>query len=111
MQKYWVSTRRNMFVKTDKIQMKSHGLLGVKNDGDKTIFTHAQNVTPDLEFCHEMRKDTNNGWSRDRNYRHIARIPDTLFLSHPEWMQDPSLITKWLRTDEGKQFATVSKGI
>lgn len=100
-----------MFIKTDKINIPSHGLVSMEDKGDKTIFTHAQNVTPDMEFAHEMRQDSGNGWSKDRNYRHIGRIPETLFLSHPDWMKDPDLILKWLRTDEGKLFATVNGGI
>lgn len=100
-----------MFIKTDKLNMKSHGLTGVENKGDKTIFHHAQNVTPIMEQAHQLREADGNGWSKDRNYRHIGMIPETLFLSNPDWLKDPSLMVKWLKTDEGKQFATVKGGI
>ena len=98
-------------IKTDKIQVKSHDLMGIEAKGDNLLFNHVQNITPDLEFCHEMRQANGNGFSDNKLQRHIGRIPDLIFIQHPEWNEDPSLIKKWLKTEEGRPFMTVGGGI
>ena len=99
------------FVTTDKINVASHALMGVENKGDKKLFHHVQNITPTLEMCDEMRHADGNGWSKGKTRRHIGSIPEMIFIQHPEWQSDPSLIAKWLKTEEGKPFTTVMGGI
>lgn len=99
------------FITSDKINVASHALVGVENKGDKKLFHHIQNITPTLEMCSEMRNADGNGWSKEKTRRHVGSIPEMIFLQHPEWTQDPRLITKWLKTEEGKMFATVGGGI
>ena len=98
-------------IKTDKIQVKSHALMGIEANGDNLLYNHVQNITPDLEFCHEMRNAPGNGFSDDRQRRHIGRIPDMIWLEHPEWNDDPELVKKWLKTEEGRPFRTVGRGL
>ena len=45
-------------------------------EGDKIKVTHVENVAAVLNQAAEDRKNPNNGWSKDRMFRHIARIPN-----------------------------------
>lgn len=99
------------YITTDKINVVSHDLIGVENKGDKKLFHHVQNVTPEMEFCHQMREAPGNGFSKGRQQRQIGHIPEMLFLEHPEWVKDPRTLAKWLTTEEGKPFCTVKGGI
>ena len=99
-----------MLITTNKIHVPSHDLVGVEHKGDKTMFNHIQNVTDDLEFCKQMRNADGNGFSDKRMQRHIGRIPMIEYIKHPEWRDDPSLISKWLK-GEGEMYRTVKGGI
>ncbi len=99
------------FIESDKIHVPSHDLMSIETKGDKMLFNHIQNVTPDLEFCQQMRDAPGNGFSDDRQQRHIGRVPELLFFQHPEFVDNPDEIVKWLKSDEGKMFTTVAGGI
>jgi len=80
----------------------------IKHKKDKTIITHYQ-LTEHIK--QNVRKISKNGdgWSQDREYKHIARIPAILFLkiSHiiaPNGRIDEKLFAKWLNTDEGREY-------
>ena len=99
------------FITTDKIQVKSHDLMSIEAKGDNLLFNHVQNVTPDLEFCEQMRNADGNGFSDNRQQRHIGRIPDLILCQHPEWNDDPELAKKWLKSEAGRPFRTVGGGL
>lgn len=99
------------FITSNKIHVPSHDLMSIETEGNKMLFNHIQNVTPDLEFCEQMRNTDGNGFSDGRQQRHIGRVPDLIFCQHPEWNDDPSLVAKWLNTEEGRPFRTVNGGI
>lgn len=86
-------------------------IIDRKVKGDKLILTHASHIEPILKNCHELRKDLNNGFSDDRNFQHIGRIDPLELVKHPEWLADPSLIVKFLNSDEGKKYRTCGGNI
>jgi hypothetical protein len=87
------------------------GLWEAKLGKEKFKFKHAQNVTPILEFAHQMREHSSNGFTKDKGMRMIGYIPELELAKHPEWLKDPNEIVKWLKTDEGAPYRTVKKGI
>ncbi len=82
--------------------VKDTGLVGVDYEGDEFKFTHGQHITPVMQEIKELRENSTDGFSKERNQRLIGRIPHIEFLKHPEWMHDGNLIVKWLQSDEGK---------
>jgi hypothetical protein len=96
-----------MIIKSNKIQ---EGLQGIEHVGDKTILTHTEDITPILEKSHQMRQDSNNGWTKDRSMRHIANIPRNVILQRPELLADKTgkLMKEFLRK-EGESFLNVNK--
>ena len=87
------------------------GLYDAKGSGDKIIFDHIQNIQPVLERAADIRKNSDNGWSEKRSFRHIACIPTVEYFNHPEWEQDKQALVKWLKTEYGSAFRTVSGGL
>lgn len=88
-----------------------YGLVGIEREDVFSKFTHAQDIDPTKREAELIRKYSDNGWTQDRMQRHVGRIPHIEFLKHPEWMHAPELIIKWLRSDEGAPYRTVTKGI
>ncbi len=89
----------------------TEGLVSVENKGDKTIFTHAQDVMPTIRSCYELRKNANKGMSEDRTMQHIARIPELVFFAHPELVEPSGRLNKkefykFLKTPEGELYRT-----
>ncbi len=85
--------------------------MSVENKGDKTIFTHAQDVMPTIRSCYELRKNANKGMSEDRTMQHIARIPELVFFAHPELVEPSGRLNKkefykFLKTPEGELYRT-----
>ncbi len=87
------------------------GLIEVSAEKEKFIFIHGQKVGPMLQKAYDLRNNGDNGFTEDRNFRQIGAIPEIEFTKHPEWMHEPDLIKKWLNTEEGKPYKTVTKGI
>ena len=85
--------------------IKDHDLVDVEYDKDQFKFTHAQYLPPTWKEVAELKMNqASDGFSQERTQRHIGRIPAMIFLKHPEWSHDPSLIEKWLKTEEGKRY-------
>lgn len=96
-------------------QKMGEGLIGIKNVNDKTIYTHAYKVDDIALNCKELRKDPNNGFSKDRGFRLIARIPFAAFLEKKELTNDDGTVNvkamkKYLKSPEGEIFRAVDKG-
>lgn len=105
--------KQNKLIKTHGLK---NGLVDVQYQGDKFIYTHVQNIDPIAEQCKELRKGPNNGFSDDRSYRHIADIPELVFFSHPELVDDKGRINmkelrKFLKSPSGEMYKTVENGI
>ena len=66
-------------------------IIKAKFEKDKFEFTHAQDMKPVMEYADILRKNgTNNGYSKDRNYRHIGEIPTLLY--HEYLQKYPELL-------------------
>ena len=84
--------------------------------GDNFAFTHMQKVDTIQGECHQLREFGGNGWSEDKGFRHIARIPDLdaarLAAERPGIFQDTTgnMLRDWLKK-EGKPYLTVKGGI
>lgn len=89
---------------------------------DKGKFTLIQSVDidPVLKANYEAKKDSQNGFSKDKSYRRVASIPIETWVSLTRRMPELLLgdkelrektLNKWLHSEEGKMFWTVSKGV
>lgn len=87
------------------------GLKDIKADKDKFIFRHVENIDGALTKAHLLRTYSNNGWTEKKHFRQIGCIPTAEFVRHPEWIHEPSLIVRWLKSEEGRPYRTVSKGL
>lgn len=87
------------------------GLYDIKETGDSLEFSHIENITPAMERAAEVRKNSNNGWTEGKGFRHIASVPPSEFFKHPEWAEDKDALIKWLKTDYGSLFRTVGGGL
>jgi hypothetical protein len=92
------------------------GLLDIAHIGDKTVFTHVQNVDPVSKLAWEQRNSGNNGWTKDKSMRKIAEIPELVFFANPQLTNPDGRINKaelrkFLRSPQGETFRTVDKGI
>lgn len=57
-------------------------------DGDKIIAYHTEDIAPVLRANYELRKDENNGWSKDKHFRLIGQLTflgfESVVAHHPE---------------------------
>lgn len=105
-----------MIIRSSKLR---EGQTLVENNGEFTL-TNTVNIEPILKANYESKKDSQNGFSIDKSYRKVASIPDVVWFQLTKIM--PELVTgdkelrektlkKWLRSDEGKMFWSVEKGV
>lgn len=59
-------------------------LISAKFKDDKIIAIHGQDVSGELEYASEMRKDPNNGWTKERTMRKVATIPQSAIKRYEE---------------------------
>ena len=90
-------------------------LAGTTYDGDEFTMHHVQPTLSIKEEAHDMRVHGNNGWTKDKNFRHIAHIPalDAAMLEKkmPGIFdpQDKSIMNGWLKTTKGEDYLLVKK--
>ena len=92
-----------IFSTTEPIQEGFQRAVGKK---DQLVFEHIQRIGPILEDAHVSRESGREGWTPDRSMQLIATIPANVFVQHPEFVHDTSLVVKWLKTDEGAPYRT-----
>lgn len=80
--------------------------LRIENEGDITLFHHAEEVTSILKA---NKEDRLKGEKQKGDFRFIGRIPITLLLQHPEWLQDPKALLKFLQSSEGEECRRVQR--
>lgn len=87
-------------------------LHSINEVGDDKIYNHVQDVDPTLEHVAEEKMWSDNGWTQQRSMRLIGVIPDVteawLRKHRPEVMADAKLLKKWLMTEEGRPWRTVT---
>jgi len=94
-------------------------LIEAKYKKDKFIATHAERIDGQREFCNEMRKDRNNGWSRERTMRYAGSVPESSIEkyeeTHPgfktlafgkvnDWKLRDKAVRDFMRWQENEQF-------
>jgi hypothetical protein len=84
--------------------IKDYGLVSATETEEKFIFNHAQDIDVARAEIKRLQECGGDGYNQSRTQRHVGRIPAIEFLRHPEWTHEPSLILKWLQSDEGKQY-------
>lgn len=102
-----------MLIRSNRIATDETGaaLINSKVEGDKFVFTHAQNIDPILKEAGYYREHSDNGFSKSREFQKIATIPMLEYLRHPEFYDNDNAIIKWLKTDEGGMYRTTKGGI
>ena len=102
------------------------GLLGhavsttlTETKGEFTL-TKNVDIEPILKSNYEAKKDDQNGYSKDRSFRKVASIPFETWINLTKRMPELILgdkelrektLSKWLRSEEGKMFWSVEKGV
>jgi len=93
-------------------QNLSTGLVGMRDEGDNTVFTHRYQIEDVAQRAYKLRQGDNNGFTDNRDMRLIGEIPPIFFTMHPEWNSDPNLIKEWLSKDDvGRMFRACDGGI
>lgn len=85
-------------------------LHSMKEEGDKLIVTHIEDIEPILKQNYEDRKNSDENWQASQNWKHAARIPISVFLELQKLgiADDPVALKKWLESF-GKQYKTTNK--
>jgi hypothetical protein len=74
-------------------------------EGDKQIFSHVQDISQVATSAQEIRHFSDNGFTKSRDFQHIARIPELEALKHPEIFQDEHAMKMYLQ-GEGRKYCT-----
>jgi len=102
------------------IQSKNLPEQTIEFKGDQVIVTNNEKLDDQMKHNYELRKNENNGFSVDREFRRIASIPNSVFY---EWMkQYPEIVQgdrelrdktlkKLLKKPENAWVKTVEGGI
>ena len=105
-----------MIIRSNKLR---EGIT-LSEDRDGITLEKSVDIEPILRANHLSKKDSQNGFSKDRSYRKVASIPFETWIDLtrriPEiLLGDKELreksLNKWLRTEEGKMFWSVEKGV
>jgi len=86
--------------------------IGFEQYGSEFKITHVQPIADIVNEVQAFKSlDTRNGFSFDKSVRRIASIPAIEFVKHPEWAHDQKALRKWLKSEEGRMYLTVEKGV
>jgi hypothetical protein len=107
-----------MIIHSNKIQ---EGMTFTEENGEFTL-TRNVNITPLLQANYESRKDPQNGFSKDKNWRRVISVSVETIMQwmreYPEIMSgdheaEDRALKKLLKREENKGFSTVEniKGI
>lgn len=87
-------------------------LHSIEEDGDKLKFNHMQDVDPVMEEVQAIKMFSDNGWTKERNFRQIGHIPEGhewwLRKHKPEIFKDMKALKRWLMSEEGRPWRTVT---
>ena len=105
-----------MILRSSKLQ---EGTVLTEDSGELTL-TKTVDIDPILKHNYESKKDLSNGFSKDRSYRKVASIPMETWLDLTRRMPElvigdkelrEKTLNKWLKSDEGKMFWSVERGV
>lgn len=54
-------------------------IAGIEKKGDNLIITHGQETAPILEMNHELRKYSDDIWSKGKMAKWVARVPTVVW--------------------------------
>lgn len=103
-----------MIIRSSRLQEETN----VVEENNKLILTKTEDISPVLAHNYELRKDSQDGWSKDRSYRHVASIPFPVWLEwtkrYPELVHGDKelkdkLTMKLIREREAEEYRTVNK--
>lgn len=95
-----------------KIELpEDNALIEMHKVGDGVVFRRVMDVSGALERAKSMREYSNNGWTKGKQFRHVGCIPASVFVQHPEFTNDPDLLIKFLKSEQGAPYRTVTKGL
>ena len=89
-------------------------------DRDEFTLNKSVNIGSVLEANYLSKKDSQNGFSKDKSLRKVASIPFETWIELTRKMPELVLgdkelkektLNKWLRSEEGKMFWSVEKGV
>ena len=80
-------------------------LYDYHDEGDKTVFTHVQNIEDVVESAQQIRKYSDNGFTESREFQMIARIAQADAIKHPEIFTDEKAMKLYLQ-GEGRKYCT-----
>lgn len=92
-----------------EVDHSGSAIIDMSFQRDKYIILHGQQIDATMKSNYYKRLDSNNGWSKGRQFRHIGSIPDIIFSQHPEMLKDARLMERYLKSDLGEPFRTVRK--
>jgi hypothetical protein len=81
---------------------------GSSHDTHET--TYLEDVKPIQQKVDMLKRTGENGFTDDRSMQQIGLIPITIWVAHPEFLEDPRSIDKWLKSEEGAPYR-IAKGI
>jgi hypothetical protein len=94
-------------------------IVGWEEDGNNIIVTHREEIETYQKIAEEYRKNTANGWTKERQFQLEYILPPGLFYflkrKHPDWFTDDYQLRKknefkqWLKTDPLAQQFKIAK--
>jgi hypothetical protein len=105
-----------MIIRSSKVQEGTT----ITEDKGEFILHKSVDIEPVLKSNYESKKDLQNGFSKDRAYRKVASIPMETWLDLTRKMPEliigdkelrEKTLNKWLKSDEGKMFWSVERGV
>lgn len=105
-----------MIVRSSKLE---EGSELIEENGQFTLLKTVD-IEPVLKVNYEFKKDLQNGFSMDRSLRKVASIPFETWIALTRQMPEliagdkelrEKTLNKWLRSQEGKMFWSVTSGV
>lgn len=87
-------------------------LPNVYADGENLVFEHFYNTAAAERQAYLQRQFSDNGFTQDRSMRLVATIDEADFtrlcLERPELLRDKNALLRYVQSDEGAKYRTVS---
>lgn len=84
------------------------GLQGITYEDDKVVLHHASNISGALTMAMQERNGLSDGWTKDRDMRKIATVPESEFILNPHLLKDNSTkVWRKFLQNEGRDYAIV----
>lgn len=93
-----------------------NGLMSYSEKKDKFTLVHFEDIQPLAKHCMELRKSPNKGFTKNRGFQLIAKIPvialtEQKDLVNPDGTMNSKGLKRYLNSPAGEMFKTVEGGI